>query len=132
MRAEPLQSAAHVDTGVRRSGLTLRKRQALSSSTTRSLPSRKDLYICQTLFLLRAMATQGRNAVTGNSRKAASKPESLNHLLNFTLPPRQTQHLQPIPRRSRKTGNQNGVWNKERKSPMHIAYRVRREEYGLG
>ncbi|VDB84192.1 unnamed protein product [Peniophora sp. CBMAI 1063] len=60
------------------------------------------------------MATQGRNAVTGNSRKASSKPESLNHLLNFTLPPRQTQQLQPIPRRSRKTGNQHGIWNKER------------------
>ncbi|KDQ63141.1 hypothetical protein JAAARDRAFT_147139 [Jaapia argillacea MUCL 33604] len=40
--------------------------------------------------------------------------QSLNHLLNFTLPPRQTQNVQSIPRRSRRTGTQQGVWNKER------------------
>lgn len=39
--------------------------------------------------------------------------QSLNHLLNFTLPPRQTHALQSLPRRSRKTGNQHGIWNKE-------------------
>ncbi|OAX38389.1 hypothetical protein K503DRAFT_770550 [Rhizopogon vinicolor AM-OR11-026] len=38
--------------------------------------------------------------------------QSLNHLLNFTLPPRQTQP-QSLPRRSRKTVNP-AVWNKER------------------
>lgn len=36
--------------------------------------------------------------------------QSLNHLLNFTLPPRQTP---AVPRRSRKYGTQHGVWNKE-------------------
>ncbi|KAJ6520381.1 hypothetical protein C8R45DRAFT_58995 [Mycena sanguinolenta] len=40
--------------------------------------------------------------------------QSLNHLLNFTLPPRQTQPPPSLPRRSRKTGTQQGVWNKER------------------
>lgn len=46
------------------------------------------------------------------SSKTASK-ENLNHLLNFSLPPRQARTLQSIPRRSRKTGTQHGVWNKE-------------------
>lgn len=40
--------------------------------------------------------------------------QSLNYLLNFTLPPRQTRPLTNLPRRSRKTGAQQGVWNKER------------------
>ncbi|KAI3622050.1 ring finger domain protein [Moniliophthora roreri] len=40
--------------------------------------------------------------------------QSLNHLLNFTLPPRQTHPPPSIPRRSRKTANYHGVWNKER------------------
>ncbi|KAJ6611470.1 hypothetical protein B0H10DRAFT_2165795 [Mycena sp. CBHHK59/15] len=38
---------------------------------------------------------------------------NLNHLLNFTLPPRQTQPPS-LPRRSRKTVTHQGVWNKER------------------
>ncbi|KAJ7201336.1 hypothetical protein GGX14DRAFT_656345 [Mycena pura] len=49
--------------------------------------------------------------------KRASKMasnQSLNHLLNFSLPPRQTQPLPSLPRRSRKTGAHQGVWNKER------------------
>lgn len=40
--------------------------------------------------------------------------QSLNHLLNFSLPPRQSHTVQSIPRRSRRTGTQQGVWNKER------------------
>ncbi|TFK77491.1 hypothetical protein BDN72DRAFT_46420 [Pluteus cervinus] len=40
--------------------------------------------------------------------------QSLNHLLNFTLPPRQARPLTSLPRRSRKTGTHQGVWNKER------------------
>ncbi|THH11058.1 hypothetical protein EW145_g909 [Phellinidium pouzarii] len=40
--------------------------------------------------------------------------QSLNHLLNFTLPPRQMQASQNIPRRSRKTSSGYGVWNKEK------------------
>ena len=40
--------------------------------------------------------------------------QSLNHLLNFTLPPRQSP--QSIPRRSRRTNGSSQVWNKERES----------------
>ncbi|KAG6851336.1 hypothetical protein H0H93_005734 [Arthromyces matolae] len=40
--------------------------------------------------------------------------QNLNHLLNFTLPPRQTRPPVSIPRRSKRTGTQQGVWNKER------------------
>ncbi|KAI0315669.1 hypothetical protein OF83DRAFT_1061668 [Amylostereum chailletii] len=47
------------------------------------------------------------------AQKRSNKTESLNHLLNFTLPPRQTHQLQSIPRRSRRNGTQQ-VWNKER------------------
>ncbi|KAG9314162.1 hypothetical protein JVU11DRAFT_4948 [Chiua virens] len=43
------------------------------------------------------------------SKMASS--QSLNHLLNFTLPPRQT-HSQSLPRRGKKSTTQ--VWNKER------------------
>ncbi|KAH9944011.1 uncharacterized protein BXZ73DRAFT_86989 [Epithele typhae] len=51
-----------------------------------------------------------------NQTKRSSKPstQSLNHLLNFTLPPRQPNYNQSIPRRARKTGAHHGVWNKER------------------
>ncbi|KAK7465538.1 hypothetical protein VKT23_005512 [Stygiomarasmius scandens] len=45
------------------------------------------------------------------SRKPSNN--DLNHLLNFSLPPR--QHAPAVSRRSyRKTANQNGIWNKER------------------
>ncbi|KAH9950925.1 hypothetical protein B0H21DRAFT_720440 [Amylocystis lapponica] len=39
--------------------------------------------------------------------------QSLNHLLNFTLPPRQSHQGQNLPRR-RKIATHQGVWNKER------------------
>ncbi|KAG2075158.1 hypothetical protein BDR04DRAFT_1047673 [Suillus decipiens] len=57
---------------------------------------------------LRAQAT-----VTNPKRppKMASN-QSLNHLLNFTLPPRQVQP-QTVPRRSKKAAH-SAVWNKER------------------
>ncbi|EAU92302.1 alkylbase DNA N-glycosylase [Coprinopsis cinerea okayama7 len=48
------------------------------------------------------------------NKMASNQTINLNHLLNFTLPPRQTRPLNSIPRRSRKTGNVHGVWNKER------------------
>ncbi|KAF9486335.1 hypothetical protein BDN70DRAFT_869827 [Pholiota conissans] len=48
------------------------------------------------------------------SKMPASQPINLNHLLNFTLPPRQTRPLTSLPRRSRKVGSVQGVWNKER------------------
>ncbi|KAG6846100.1 hypothetical protein H0H87_006464 [Tephrocybe sp. NHM501043] len=47
-------------------------------------------------------------------QKMASS-QNMNHLLNFTLPPRQARPPTNLPRRSsRKTGTQQGVWNKER------------------
>ncbi|KAF5385299.1 hypothetical protein D9615_001179 [Tricholomella constricta] len=46
-------------------------------------------------------------------QKMASS-QNMNHLLNFTLPPRQARPPVSLPRRSRKTGTQQGVWNKER------------------
>ncbi|KAG6811574.1 hypothetical protein H0H92_006823 [Tricholoma furcatifolium] len=46
-------------------------------------------------------------------QKMASS-QNMNHLLNFTLPPRQARPPVSVPRRSRKTGTQQGVWNKER------------------
>ncbi|KAF8913246.1 hypothetical protein CPB84DRAFT_1760774 [Gymnopilus junonius] len=48
------------------------------------------------------------------SKMPANHPVNVNDLLNFTLPPRQTRPLSSLPRRSRKTGNVQGVWNKER------------------
>ncbi|KAG5639560.1 hypothetical protein H0H81_012231 [Sphagnurus paluster] len=39
--------------------------------------------------------------------------QNMNHLLNFTLPPR-AQPPVNLPRRSRKMGTHQGVWNKER------------------
>ncbi|KAG9222420.1 hypothetical protein CCMSSC00406_0002755 [Pleurotus cornucopiae] len=47
------------------------------------------------------------------SKMPSNQNLNLNHLLNFTLPPRQTQPANNLPRRSRKTAN-HGVWNKER------------------
>ncbi|KAL5519640.1 hypothetical protein ACEPAH_1323 [Sanghuangporus vaninii] len=40
--------------------------------------------------------------------------QSINHLLNFSLPPRQTNSLQSLPRRSKRTTPGYGVWNKEK------------------
>ncbi|KAF5323487.1 hypothetical protein D9611_005524 [Ephemerocybe angulata] len=48
-----------------------------------------------------------------NNKMASKQPVNLNHLLNFSLPPRETRMVS-IPRRSRKTGTVQGVWNKER------------------
>ncbi|PPQ64079.1 hypothetical protein CVT24_008892 [Panaeolus cyanescens] len=44
----------------------------------------------------------------------AKQSNNINHLLNFTLPPRQQRPPTNVPRRSRKTGTTQGVWNKER------------------
>ncbi|TDL28031.1 hypothetical protein BD410DRAFT_739414 [Rickenella mellea] len=46
------------------------------------------------------------------SKMAAS--QSLNHLLNFTLPPRQTTTPMSIPRRSKKTVTHSSAWNNEK------------------
>ncbi|EKM83967.1 hypothetical protein AGABI1DRAFT_67079 [Agaricus bisporus var. burnettii JB137-S8] len=47
-------------------------------------------------------------------RTAKPAASNLNHLLNFSLPPRQSRPLSSLPRRARKTGNSHGIWNKER------------------
>ncbi|KAH0838119.1 hypothetical protein J3R83DRAFT_6365 [Lanmaoa asiatica] len=47
-----------------------------------------------------------------NTPKRPASSRSLNHLLNFTLPPRQT-HSQSLHRRGKKSTT-HGVWNKER------------------
>ncbi|KAF5352383.1 hypothetical protein D9756_005809 [Leucocoprinus leucothites] len=57
--------------------------------------------------------TQSHTPKRGH-KMASTQPTNLNHLLNFTLPPRQSRPLASIPRRSRKTGTTHGVWNKER------------------
>lgn len=49
------------------------------------------------------------------SKMPANQAVNLNHLLNFTLPPRQTRPLSSLPRRSRKAGTAQGGWNKERR-----------------
>ncbi|KAF7307439.1 RING finger domain protein [Mycena indigotica] len=61
------------------------------------------------------MSTPRTPTATPLTPRRASKMASnqnLNHLLNFTLPPRQSQP-QSLPRRSRKTAN-HGIWNRER------------------
>ncbi|KAI0652306.1 hypothetical protein C8Q79DRAFT_1005515 [Trametes meyenii] len=59
-------------------------------------------------------ATTHHSANNQSKRAGKAPSQSLNHLLNFSLPPRQSQYNQSIPRRARRTGNQHGIWNKER------------------
>ncbi len=47
------------------------------------------------------------------SSKKMATSQSLNHLLNFSLPPRQTHQFQSLPRR-RKANTLQPVWNQER------------------
>ncbi|KIJ21979.1 hypothetical protein PAXINDRAFT_105678 [Paxillus involutus ATCC 200175] len=58
------------------------------------------------------MATEPIGHTTPKRPAKMASSQSLNHLLNFTLPPRQTQP-QSLPRRSKKPTSQ-GIWNKER------------------
>ena len=69
------------------------------------------------LVMLTPATTPHTTNLSQNKRSAKAPAQSLNHLLNFTLPPRQIHYNQSVPRRARKTGNQYGVWNKERKYP---------------
>jgi hypothetical protein len=62
------------------------------------------------------MSTQHTATTFARPGKMAQS-QSLNHLLNFSLPPRQAQ---PLPRRSRKYGTQHGVWNKERELALSL------------
>ncbi|KAJ3515252.1 hypothetical protein NLJ89_g1873 [Agrocybe chaxingu] len=48
------------------------------------------------------------------SKMPSNQVVNVNDLLNFTLPPRQSRPPTSLPRRSRKTGTTQGVWNKER------------------
>ncbi|EJD35472.1 hypothetical protein AURDEDRAFT_117371 [Auricularia subglabra TFB-10046 SS5] len=59
-----------------------------------------------------AQRVSGVDNSPASKRKMVAGNQSLNHLLNFSLPPRQT-HIPP-PRRSRRTGTQQGIWNKEK------------------
>ena len=68
------------------------------------------------LEILSSMSSFSGTPNATNSKRASkmnSQAVNLNHLLNFTLPPRQAQPLANLPRRSRRTGTQQ-VWNKER------------------
>jgi hypothetical protein len=60
-------------------------------------------------------------AITPKRPVKMASNQSLNHLLNFTLPPRQTQP-QGLPRRSRRAVNP-AVWNKESEC-CHLPYLV--------
>jgi hypothetical protein len=68
-----------------------------------------------------AAELSGQNTPKRPSKMASS--QSLNHLLNFTLPPRQS-HSQSFPRRGKKSST-HGVWNKESEyqpyQPSHLA-----------
>lgn len=64
------------------------------------------------------------------SKMASS--QSLNHLLNFSLPPRQSHLYQNLPRRRKQGGNQ-AVWNKEReyRSDCHCRYTLKPSAVGF-
>ena len=68
-----------------------------------------------TIIMAAQSTTRPSNPPTPK-RVAKSASQSLNHLLNFSLPPRQTQQVQSLPRRSRRHGTTQGVWNKEREA----------------
>lgn len=58
------------------------------------------------------MASEPTGQMTPKRPAKMTSTQSLNHLLNFTLPPRHTQP-QSFPRRGKKSSG-HGVWNKER------------------
>ncbi|CCL98094.1 uncharacterized protein FIBRA_00088 [Fibroporia radiculosa] len=61
------------------------------------------------------MSTQsftGSQGAKSNRPAKMASSQSLNHLLNFTLPPRQSHQHQSFPRRNRKSTHP-AVWNKE-------------------
>ena len=74
----------------------------------------EDLVVSSRLAMLTPATATHTTTTSQNKRSVKAPAQSLNHLLNFTLPPRQIHYNQSIPRRARKTGNQYGVWNKER------------------
>ena len=62
------------------------------------------------------MTSQERQSLTLTPKRAPkmASGQSLNHLLNFSLPPRQSRFPLSLPRRSRRNGTHQDVWNKER------------------
>ncbi|TFY67316.1 hypothetical protein EVJ58_g1693 [Rhodofomes roseus] len=63
------------------------------------------------------MSIQPLSGTPASKAKRSSKmasSQSLNHLLNFTLPPRQSHQNQSLPRRNRRSNAHPAVWNKER------------------
>ncbi|KAF9532079.1 hypothetical protein CPB83DRAFT_786052 [Crepidotus variabilis] len=63
-------------------------------------------------------STPGSVRAQNTPKRLAKMPSNqavnVNDLLNFTLPPRQHRPPTSLPRRSRKIGTAQGVWNKER------------------
>lgn len=60
-----------------------------------------------------AMSTQPLNSTSKGKRPSKMAGNSLNYLLNFTLPPRQSHHNQSLPRRTRRSNAHPAIWNKE-------------------
>jgi hypothetical protein len=69
-----------------------------------------------TIIMANQSTTRPSNPSTPKRVAKSASSQSLNHLLNFSLPPRQTQQVQNLPRRSRRHGTTQGVWNKEREA----------------
>lgn len=80
---------------------------ARSPATSRQQES--DISYLLPMSVPMASEPSGQNTPKRPSKMTSS--QSLNHLLNFTLPPRQT-HPQSLPRRGKKPTT-HGVWNKE-------------------
>jgi len=81
------------------------------------LPATLRLVLCQMTLQQTSNTTHRSGLITPSqtSKRSSSRmssTQSLNHLLSFTLPPRQSP--QNLPRRTRKTNGSNQVWNKER------------------
>ena len=77
-----------------------------------------------TLTMANQSTTRPSNPSTPKRVAKSASSQSLNHLLNFSLPPRQTHQVQSLPRRSRRHGTTQGVWNKEREAVFLFQPRV--------
>ncbi len=73
-----------------------------------------------TIIMANQSTTRPSNQPTPKRVAKSASSQSLNHLLNFSLPPRQTQQVQSLPRRSRRHGAAQGVWNKEREAVFRL------------
>jgi hypothetical protein len=77
-----------------------------------------------TLTMANQSTTRPSNPSTPKRVAKSASSQSLNHLLNFSLPPRQTHQVQSLPRRSRRHGTTQGVWNKEREAVFRFRPRA--------